>query len=566
MSVPGAMMRSPGLPPGPLRLEVREGRWPAGLSGHTFVIGPTPLSGQPFFFGPGAVHRLDLTPVDGHLTWHTGLVMTEGLQVLSQLPSQLFEDPRFPLLFGPVPNAANTALIPIQDGRLLATFDAGRPVEIDPRALAYVTSVGALREWKVTAPGVVQPLVMTPAHPFFDPFETRLYTTNTTSMPLHGTSLSREELDTWVCRWDGEGAVRRWHVSGAPFSQYIHEVLATRSFLAWTDSAVYPREPGERWGLPRTLPQNPYTDIAIVRKRDLVDGARDVEARVIRVPLEGAHIFADYDDDGERLTLWLAHANSIELPTVVAPGDLNHFTGQPVDPELYGLFTQADLNPFGRYVIHVDGGEVESHSQVLSPELWGLGLFTRDQRPSALPRQRAAWLAYSGFEPGALTQRMVRLYGGHPHRVVPVERLPRERKPSALARVDLEGMWVTDGYSLGEGRIASSPTWIPGDGGEGWLQALVWSEHDTEVWLFRANRLSAGPVARLGAEGFRLPFTLHTAWMPELRERTSGYRVDFAEDIGPDYRRLPAPVRDAVERVAAYRDVPTGSQRPVNRR
>ncbi len=548
MSVSGGMMRAPGLPPGTLRLKVREGRWPEGLPGHTFVIGPTPLPGQPFFFGPGALHRLELAPVEGRLHWHTGRVMTEGLQVLSQLPRELFQDPRFLPMFGPVPNAANTALVPIQDGRLLATFDAGRPVEVDPRALAYVTPVGALSEWKITAPGVVQPLVMSPAHPFFDPFESRLYTTNTTSQPLHGTSLSRKELDTWVCRWDGEGVLQRWHVNGAPFSQYIHEVLATRSFLVWTDSAVYPQEPGERWGLPRALPQNPYTDIAIVRKRDLVDGAREVEARVIRVPLEGAHIFADYDDDGERLTLWLAHANAIELPTVVAPGDVQYLTGEPVDPSLYGLPTQADLNPFGRYVLHVDSGEVESHTRVLSPELWGLGLFARDQRPQALGRHHTAWLAYSGFEPGALTRRMMALYGNHPHRVVPPAQLPRERKSSALVRVELGRMEVTDGYALGGGRVASSPTWIPGDG-EGWLQALVWSEQDTEVWLFRADRLSAGPVARLGAEGFRLPYTLHTAWMPEARARTSGYRVDFAEDIGPDYQRLAAPVREAVERI-----------------
>src|SRR4029453_12186235 len=99
---------------------------------------------------------------------------------------------------------------PIQDGRMLATFDAGRPVEFDPRALTLLTPVGALREWKVSAPGVVQPLVQTPAHPFFDPFESRLYTLNTTSMPRQGTSLAWSELDTWLCRWDGEGAVHRW--------------------------------------------------------------------------------------------------------------------------------------------------------------------------------------------------------------------------------------------------------------------------------------------------------------------------------------------------------------------
>jgi hypothetical protein len=397
--------------------------------------------------------------------------------------------------------------------------------------------------------------VFSSAHPFFDPFESCIYTTNTTLMPRHGTSLSHVELDNWLVRWDGEGALQRWHVSGLDFSQYIHEALATRSFLVWMDSAAYVWEPGERQGLPRTYPQKPYTDLAIVRKRDLTPGVRDVEARFVRIPLESAHIFADYEDDGEHLTLYCAHANSMELTLTVRPGDINHFTGQPVSPEVIGRYTIADVNPFGRYVIHVDCGEIESSAQVLDREnLWGLSLYSRDLRRRALRHNRTAYLGYAGFDPAALTRRMVELYGPHPHRLVPVDSLPRAPKPSCLVRVDLERMVVEDGYTLGPGRFAFSPTWFPdSDGGEGWLQALVWDAQGTEVWLFRADRLSAGPVARLGAEGFRLPGTIHTTWMPELRPRRSAYHVDFAQDIGPHYQRLPTPVREAVERVMAAR-------------
>lgn len=541
--------------PGADALRVTFGTWPRALPGHVFVIGPAfmPALPVPFFAQPGILHRLDLSPVsDGCLKWQRGYLATEGVQVLRRLPPEARKDLNLLMLMGPVPNVANTGLCAIRDGRLLATFDLGRPVEVDVQRLHFLTSIGHVNEWQFRLPGAVQPAIATSAHPFWDPFEQRLYTVNSTSAPVGGTSLTWSELDLWLARWDGEGAVKRWHVRAPRMNHYVHEVVATRSFIAWIDSAVYPVEPGERWGLPRSHGQRPYTDVHIVRKRDLRDSAEDVVARRVRIPMEGVHVVADYDDDGEHLVLHLAHAGSTELTTVVGKDDVNHFTGRPVDPGVVGMFTILDAGALGRYRILVDRGEVLERAVLSDPAtLWGQALFSRDPRPERLGRCGDLFMSYQGFDPAWVTERMVALYGAQEHRQVPVSQLPREPVPACLTRIDTGapgGPVEHDRYTFAPGLVGGSPTYVPAAEGPGHVVLLVWSEQETELWLFDAGRLAAGPVAK-AAFGVLLPLTLHSAWLPQLRLRTSRYHVDFAADIGEDHRLLPEPARSIVAQV-----------------
>lgn len=552
----GAMMSAMALPPVPFQMEVIEGKMPEDISGYSFVVGPAPQPGLSFFHTPGMVHRLNLTPnADGTHTWQGNYIISEGMQVVSQLPPEVRQNMGIMMMIGLISNAANTALVPIQDGRMLATFDVGRPVEIDPINLRYITGVGYHREWKAFLPGAVQPAIRTPAHPYYDQFEQKLYTINYTSSPKNGTSLTENELDMWVARWDGEGKVERWHISGANFSQYVHDSLATKNFIVCIDAAVFLTEPGERYGLPRTRAQNPFTDIAIIRKQDMQAGVADVRAKVVRIPLETGHIVADYDDDGKFLTLYCAHANGTELPIAVKPDDINFFTGETVDSSAVGMYTMTDANPFGKYVINVETGELVSSKLVIEPDnFWGLSLQARDIRPEAIGTNKDTYITYMGHEPATVTQKMLKFYGNHPYRVVPVEKIPNHIVPSLLTHVDMSTMDTVERYQFEVGQVNSSPVFIPGHKNTaGYILTQVWTDKDTQIWLFDAGKLAAGPTAKLAAPNFRLPFTVHTAWMPELKPRTSSYQVDFAEDIGQDYKLLPDFVRQAVEKVIKER-------------
>ena len=81
-------------------------------------------------------------------------------------------------------NQLNTALLRfISNGeeRLLATWDNGRPFEVDPYSLKLIGAVGHEKEWMpMVSPPQNQPLkpTLTSAHPVFDPETGDVFTTN----------------------------------------------------------------------------------------------------------------------------------------------------------------------------------------------------------------------------------------------------------------------------------------------------------------------------------------------------------------------------------------------------
>lgn len=174
-----------------LPLDVIEGALPAGLSGHLYVASPAGTPSGPrdrttIVVGDGMVQRFDLSGAGVTLT--NRVVRTHDL-VADELTAS---DPDLaPFRFtnaGMVRigllgsrNFANTALTPMAFGadptRLLVTYDAGRPVEIDPVTLAFATPVGRRDEWDAEAlPDAPFPTVLSPAHPAFDPSTGELFT------------------------------------------------------------------------------------------------------------------------------------------------------------------------------------------------------------------------------------------------------------------------------------------------------------------------------------------------------------------------------------------------------
>ena len=108
---------------------------------------------------------------------------------------------RISILLGPT-NPANTALIPVKydndsDVALLATYDVGRPIKIDPDSLDYITPLGKIEEYNSAFPPLMQtplPMFETTAHPSYDPVTKELYITNFTKSTE--TELTKSKLYT----------------------------------------------------------------------------------------------------------------------------------------------------------------------------------------------------------------------------------------------------------------------------------------------------------------------------------------------------------------------------------
>ncbi len=189
-----------------------EAQLPADLTGHVFIIGPAGsiptgvVSDEdlrtikpakdgwtPLFNGDGMIHRFDFEQGAAKLT--TRLIKTPCYYAdLAAQTNEHYQDLQFQNVgitrmswerLG-VRNQLNTALVPVksaqdQHERLLATWDVGRPYEIDPVTLKVIAPVGWNDEWReLTSFVKVSPFkqVMTAAHPGYDPNSHELFTVN----------------------------------------------------------------------------------------------------------------------------------------------------------------------------------------------------------------------------------------------------------------------------------------------------------------------------------------------------------------------------------------------------
>jgi carotenoid cleavage dioxygenase-like enzyme len=528
-----------------LALTVTSGRWPAGIAGHAFIIGPSQPALVNFVWaGTGIVTRVDLAPdAEGRPHWRSKRLVTPDTTLLYSL-AQGVE----PAAFGSILTGAGIALTNTSPhffgDRLLLTFDQQRPAEFDPVTLEFKTYVGARSEYPAIKPHPVFPEIATTAHPVEDLDEGCMWWCNILMAPL-GTSKSSFEAPLHVVRWDGHGALDTWSVPGARITQGIHEVTVTQDYVIFTEVG-FQHETGAIAGRGRTKTHPPYTDIYLVAKRDLTAANRGkaVPHTHARVPFESFHEFADYRQDGDDVTMYIAHSNGWEINYAITGQDTVWGTDRAPTTGLYGfLSAPVDASPVGRYVIDGRTGEVKDSKLFVDPARhWATLLYARDMRRPAIERGRYLWQAYNGCDPEMLITRVVEMYRDHPYRIVPVDALPATEIPSTLVCIALDTMTEQSSWTFPEGTFGQSPVYVPDEqrGGEGWVVVFLQHRDRTELLVFDALSLGKGPIAVASAPGLKQSFQVHSGYMPAIRSRDSGYRRSFAADFGDDWRRLPA--------------------------
>ncbi|HEY2748697.1 MAG TPA: carotenoid oxygenase family protein, partial [Polyangia bacterium] len=587
-------------------LPLVEGALPDGLAGHWFVVAPAatvawggrPRPGQPpLLNGDGMICRVDFADGGARATCRLA-------RPPCQIADELTHGASFPLSLlqfldagiarlSPLVGARdflNTAFVPFapsgQAPRLLLTYDAGRPYEIDPQTLAVLGPMGAAAEWISeifsTAPF---PMILSCGHPFWDPRTGELFTINygrsLSSMGPHPERIGwlgerfwnrqggEPQSFTHLVRWNGEGALEHWQLLGpdgneVQVTQSVHQVAVTRNWIVLFDTAF--RVGFEQWfndpfpgshtteELLRALlarPQNPYTSLWLVPRAALTKGSTDpskptpVAVTATTVPVEAAHLLADYDDtDG--VVVHLAHSAASDLAEWVRPYDAVFYDRSPPRAGVEGMVAIGcmDVNRLGRYRIDGKTGAIKESRVVHDDRLtWAVALYAGRELPAlaaAPERLDSIFWSTAGFFPELLTEFVHRLYADYPHRLTPlaeIAALAQEGgRPSTLIRIDSAEMRIADAYEAPAGTIIASPQFVPrGDGGgatDGWIVSSVYTPARAELWCWDAARLCAGPICKLDAAALGLGFSLHTAWLPSLGARTSSYRIDLATDLG----------------------------------
>lgn len=526
------------------RLDVVEGHWPDDIDGSVFVVGPDKTApGGHWFAEPGLLEKIRLVPdASGRILVEHRRVDTTIARIRRWLPF-LFARVQFAELspFG-VTNLANTNVLAI-DGRLFLGYDAGRPVEVDPETMRFVTPVGANDEWLQCVPGLLEPLVAVAAHPAADVDDGCLWFVNYTQI-----SAPDEAPETYLARWDLEGPVQRWRVAGmSPFDS-IHDVKVSRDHLVFTDLPFHV-EPGMISGEPRAERNQDHTKLWIVAKADVAatPPGGTVRATEVRIPMPTGHLFVDHDEVDGHVRVVLQHMPLGDLLLTITRDTVDHRNGQAIDPAYEGLIAQG-MQPsvVGAYEIHPVTGEVRT-AELAHDEgrAWGGLLLASDTtRPAARSRQRQLWYAGMGFDPDLVSEDWWALYGDATDGLVDPADLPTEAIPGSLSRVELESMKVAEVWSFAHGGFPSPPTFVPRRGSDdpddGYVLVVVHQDGAKELQVFDAGHIGEGPLARATAPHFNPPLLLHSCWAPDrIGPRPSRYRVGVGRDVWGALRGAP---------------------------
>lgn len=543
-----------------LDLELRAGTWPAGLAGELFVSASERATAPVHaFFGDGVVLRLSLTAgahgaPAGRFPWRHHVLDTPTRRLRAARPDVWQASAlgwSSPFGFA---NAANTAPLP-WDGRLFATWDAGRPVEVDPVSLRFLGEVGHRDSWGAdVAAAPVLPLLPSTAHPALDPERGCLWSVR--SHPLTG--------DVHVVRWDGAATqVRRWLLAGVSLPQSMHTIAQTRDWLVLVDCA-FRVDPAEAFGgAERSLTTFPDEPAWLVRKDDLEsapDGTPVAPRAVLRLAPELNHYYGVWDDaDGVRLVL--EHTPDTDLAMALRDDDLDAH-GRPVDPRLQGLYTHPmAAGRVDEVVVDPAAATVVERTSFRRPDdCWGTQLSAMDWSLAGLTAPTVHHMLFTGFRSGAVTRRALQLYA---ERVDPA-RLPGADVGARLVTLARPGLRALGDWGFDAGDYPTSPCFVPRPGGapgghDGWVVVPVLADEGFRVDVFDAAAVASGPVATLAAPGgATVPFLVHSAWAPAAEPAPACERLRFADDLDDDrLAALPDELAGVVRGVA--RDLDEGA-------
>jgi all-trans-8'-apo-beta-carotenal 15,15'-oxygenase len=540
MVMPRSVLARDGVPD--LDLQMATGSWPDDVAGEVF-LSTSDLATAPkhAFFGDGVIARLSLRPgthgaSPGSWAWRARIIDTPSRRLRGKRPEVFAASPigaQSP--FGSS-NAANTAPLPWGD-RLFATWDAGRPVEIDPLTLEFVAEVGHRDGWQPAIDAPVLPLIGSTAHPIIDPDRNCMWTV----------SLNPILQQVQLIRYDGDGSmVSRWPVADAPIPQSMHTITQTRDWLILADCA-FKADPNELFGLgERTVTNNPDEPVYLIRKAD-VDAApsgEPVRSVAFRIGPEVMHYYAAYDDT-EGITVLFEHTRNSELAIYLREGDVDA-TGAPVDPRLHGMYNHP-MHPGEVTVLRFDPetGAVMERARLDEPDrYYAQQLSAIDWSTEGISRPTVHHLLFSGFQPEAIVGRAIDLYRD---RLAP---WPSDPVPPVLASLDRESLKPIADHAFAADDYPTSPVFVPRGsnaggtryagadpgGHDGYLVVPVLHDDGFRVELFDAADVGAGPLATLRAPAHQtVPFLLHSAWMPRaVAAPRDVERLRFADELDDD--------------------------------
>lgn len=513
-----------------LDLQLVHGTWPETIHGEVLYSGPRVSGKSPAaIFDFGGLTRLSLRPGTygapaDRFAFRTRPIQTPSKRLFDRAP-ELFTGALNGYMspFGSS-NAANTAPLPWGD-RLFVTWDAGRPVELNPDTFEFLAEVGTVDSWGgPSLPGTnLLPLVLSSAHPVIDPERNCLWTAK-----LDLNLAPSFSITPCVVRWEPDSTeVKQWPLEGITFNGSVHTVTQTRDWVILGDSGNFRVDIDEMMGAERTVTVDGEAPLWLIRKDVLERTPPGTPVRPVPLMIAppGGHYYAQYDDTDGISIVWEAmDLTDLAFPHRLGDNDVN---GNPMDPCMASLYNMA-LAPDTLKEIRIDPntGKVIDRGYYRTDDSFNLQLSAMDWTLEGLENPTLHHVIFQGARPGSVSQRSAALYEGRFDPKLLAEETPGRLMSFRRGTLECTATW--DYPNTNE--LISSPTFAPRPddtpgasrwasgapgGHDGWVVLPVLSDDGFRVDVFEADNVGAGPVAVLmGPNREQVPLKLHSAWMP----------------------------------------------------
>lgn len=407
--------------------------------------------------------------------------------------------------------------------------------------------------------------------------------------------------------WDGLGDLQKWRVlhNNKPIAirQTTHQVGVTEDYVLIVDTAfkisieeLLPSLNSKKGtAIEKVIrdfldhPQLAYSPLYIVSRRDLKPGIPRVQARKVMIPWESAHFLASYKNPGGKIFVHFSYVCAWDAGETVSKFDyLGPDAPQPTPglAPLYGvLYGPTDISRLGYHLIDGESGQLLESDFVADTDLtWGPAIYAYRYgenyafTPDVLTD--VYWICL-GCWSELLLPHILQLYKDYPFRMIALtlmEQITRQGRPSNLLHVHLEPtasapnsrIQVVDAYAFPDGYYVTTPQFIPARGCSGPTEGYILCgvhvgersgpTRGNEIWLFDAQNLQQGPMAKLWHPELAMGFTVHSTWLANPQPRTADYNIPVREDYEPLVRQQTAQVQELFERWVYPGRIPTSPE------
>ncbi|MEO7427966.1 MAG: carotenoid oxygenase family protein, partial [Acidimicrobiales bacterium] len=513
MPIPASLLSAE---PSDFDLEVTAGAWPADLTGEMVISSPLPAPDLAHsFFGFGVMNRLSLQPgMHGasadRLAWRSKVIDSPSRRLYEHRPDLFVPGPTgYTTPLGP-PNMANTAPLPWGD-RLFATWDVGRPSELDPVSMSWLGDAGSIDAWggQSIELGNVFPFLFSSAHPIVDPDRNCLWTVKL--VPDLANDFAQAPT---IVRWNGDGAAAsHWPVEGATVAGSMHTIAQTQHWLILSDSGNFKADPAAIFGGPKSVSIDDEINLYLVRKEtiDATPPGQPVAATPVRMGPPPGHYYGVWDDTaGVRVVF--EHMDMLDLGFPISSADLDR-NGKPIDPSLPGFYSMGLApNTISEATLDPTSGKLTDVASVREEWSWNMQLSAMDWCTEGLAAPTLHHVAYQGCRPGAIARRAIEFYADR----IDEGRIPTEDTPGALVTFERGSLEEKARWDYADtSDLLTSPTFAPRlapggrytgpnpGGHDGYVIQPVQNDRGFRVEVFDAARVSDGPVCVASAPGGR---------------------------------------------------------------